>query len=951
MNISRTPKNNLYQNYSQNHEKIDKSNIYDDEFVSLINGLNESIKEYYKVSRHNIVENNNFISFYGQQGQSIEILLNEIINTNQFEKINEFIEKINKLNEITNQLQINSDSNKKNLDLFFEDAKILFKKMKIKRKQKLTEMNNSMNNNMNNNNNNQNMRNSYGINSNNSAKKVNKINLTTVKNNPEVNPLIAIQKVYSQIIILVNKLANYNNLLDGFNIAMSGNYISLQNNIKKELDKLMRMIKTCLAEKSVNSKNMNNITANITDRKRSNSQSNSLNKEIEKLKLMNNMNEQKIKDLTNQLIIYQNSLNEMGKSSDLDSKKYIQQNNNLNIKIMKLEKLIKEKDNIIINLKNGKQLLNNNNTIFNLNNILKQKNSKILELEQELNIYQKNENLLNTQIKDLNNKFQMKMNQYENEIALMKNNNISLNKNFLNKNNEILNLQNEKDETNVKFNNLNSKNISNNKNENDITENQYEEVIRGLKNDIEIYQKRINQYENQINELSNKEKNYNNLNNNNINNNSFALQKEIEKLNKQIEILVNKNSIYEQRLNNMNIKYNNTYKLLEDQKVTINQLNKEIINYKKKEKLNEETNNNYIKQIEDMNNNILSTNKIIEQKDELIKQLNERKAFQNYSNNELYQIKNENENEEMQLKQDNYNNINNNNLSKGNIIIGQDIKQLQELNNKIIEENNLIKKQNKELLEKINQFTLNNTSQKESLSKLEKDIIKKNDELEGLKTFIFKLQNQLEIKDNNLEVLQKNNEMLKMKAEKDIGADLFNKSNDYIKKKNSNLDSKSLDTSKDANSITIKKLSNQLNEAQKKITTLQNRNRELLFKLEEKEVQKEISGFRTEDNNFSNYEEEFDLKKMVSGARDKNRSEDINIDYPGVQSIKDKYKELLQNKNMLEEQIKILIYNINCNNKIKPTIRQICQLMRISSKNIELIIAGKDKKRALGLID
>ena len=103
----------------------------------------------------------------------------------------------------------------------------------------------------------------------------------------------------------------------------------------------------------------------------------------------------------------------MGKSSDIDSKKYIQQNNNLNIKIMKLEKLIKEKDNIIINLKNGKQLLNNNNTIFNLNNILKQKNSKILELEQELNIYQKKENLLNTQIKDLNNKFQMKMNKYE----------------------------------------------------------------------------------------------------------------------------------------------------------------------------------------------------------------------------------------------------------------------------------------------------------------------------------------------------------------------------------------------------------------------------------------------------------------------------------------------------------------------------------------------------------
>ena len=90
---------------------------------------------------------------------------------------------------------------------------------------------------------------------------------------------------------------------------------------------------------------------------------------------------------------------------------------------------------------------------------------------------------------------------------------------------------------------------------------------------------------------------------------------------------------------------------------------------------------------------------------------------------------------------------------------------------------------------------------------------------------------------------------------------------------------------------------------------------------------------------------------MVSGARDKNRSEDINIDYPGVQGIKDKYKELLQNKNLLEEQIKILIYNSNCNNKLKPQIRQICQLLGIPGKNIEQIIAGKDKKKALGILD
>ena len=38
---------------------------------------------------------------------------------------------------------MNANSNEKNLDLFFEDAKFLFKKMKYKRKQKLIEINNS----------------------------------------------------------------------------------------------------------------------------------------------------------------------------------------------------------------------------------------------------------------------------------------------------------------------------------------------------------------------------------------------------------------------------------------------------------------------------------------------------------------------------------------------------------------------------------------------------------------------------------------------------------------------------------------------------------------------------------------------------------------------------------------------------------------------------------------
>ena len=53
---------------------------------------------------------------------------------------------------------------------------------------------------------------------------------------------------------------------------------------------------------------------------------------------------------------------------------------------------------------------------------------------------------------------------------------------------------------------------------------------------------------------------------------------------------------------------------------------------------------------------------------------------------------------------------------------------------------------------------------------------------------------------------------------------------------------------------------------------------------------------------------------------------------------------------LLEEQVKILISNISCTNKTKPQITQICQLMRIPAKNIQAIIAGKDKKKMLGLV-
>ena len=90
---------------------------------------------------------------------------------------------------------------------------------------------------------------------------------------------------------------------------------------------------------------------------------------------------------------------------------------------------------------------------------------------------------------------------------------------------------------------------------------------------------------------------------------------------------------------------------------------------------------------------------------------------------------------------------------------------------------------------------------------------------------------------------------------------------------------------------------------------------------------------------------------MANGARDKNRSEDINIDYPGIQGVKEKLKELEFKFKNLVEQVKILIGNININQKIKPQISQICQLLGYSPKTTgRILIAGKDKKKLLGII-
>ena len=990
----KSPFHLINQNLLQSQETKTKYDlIYDDEFVSLINRLNESIKEYYKVTKNNITDASSVLSFYEDQGKSIQELLEQIMNQSGSVEINDMVEQFSKINDIMTQLQINAFSNEKNLNLFFEDAKILFRKMKMKRKQKIIELiNNNIDANISINKKNilnDSFSNSFNKVESNFLKKnkilqeqmsYKKINVDNKNTKPNTRFLLSISNIYLKINRLINKFTEFDNLINKMNNEAFNKYNNLQNSIKKELDSLMNIIKN-----NVN----NNITNNIIyddQNRRSRSIPNGISKEFENLKQIRQINEKKIEQLNYELNNYKinlenlKNLNKISANLNSDYETKIRElqinNNNLTINLMKAEQLIKEKDSLILSYQSNLKKANNNNNInnnLNSEDSMNLKDPQIMQLQQQINIYKNNENLLNEQIANLNNKFQIKINEYETKLSLNNDKNSSLSRIIIKKNQDVLKLQNENNKYKSEIQQL--KKIINSQ-----IPIEYQNEIQRLTNDINNYQNIIYQYENKINELSqSKSMNLNNKINNNRFSDNLSMQKKFEILNREMQL---KESEYI----NKNVKNG---KIIEELKKKLTQLEKEILNYQKKEKYYEDNNNKYIKQIEDMNNDILHTNKILEQKDELIKKLNEKKSDQISNNNLNLQLQKEKKEYQFQLEQmqkkyiavkelleekNSNNNMNDNNNNENLKMKLIDIqlendklrKQIEEFSSSLKNNNNingnevLLKDKiisgsgnlNNDLMTKIDELTLENKKYKENITKLENDINKKNEELEGLKNVIFKQQNQLEKKDDEFQKQKK--EIIRNISSINFHGNEGNINNTEPNRDKNNMkqnQDKSVDAQKDQNTIIINNLLDKLKDAEKKIYSLKDKNKELRFKLEDKLAEKELSGYRTEDINYSNYEEEFDLKRMVNGAKDKNRSEDINIDYPGIQILKDKHREVLQNMNMLEEQIKILLCNISCNNKIKPQITQICQLMKIPAKNIQLVIAGKDKKKALGLIN
>ena len=823
--------NKSFQNRNPKSQKP-QMNLLNGELVSLINGLIESIKEYYHVSLSNNSDAKNIFLFYEETDKNIQMLLNDIINNNQYQKLTELLDKINLINKIIFQLRDNSDSCLQNLRLFFDDAKLIFQCIRGERQKQLLEKKSSIAN-------------------------------LNGQNNKQLNPnlITQITNLYKQLLKSVQKFSDYDYIIEttGDN-SIINDYQNLQNNIKKDLNILFNLIQNL--ENINNRVSFNSFLTDESNNKSGKSLGKNIENEIEKLKKMNIVKDNKIRQLM--LQINNLAINKTERSNPNNNYNILKTEGNENSRIKKLEQIILDKDNklqSLINQINMKKIGNDLNN-GNMQNLLEEKDKEIFNLKQQLNIYEQNEQNFNKQIDNLTNQFQNKRLQYEKEIFTLRYN----------------------------------------------------------------MAKNINDSHGNINinkTIGSKSENNQNL--------------------KFLKIPDNINNDYIAQITSLNNTNMNLTAIIKKQKTIIAGLQKEISNYKAKLAQYEKLNKN---QIEQMNNNIYKNNKIIEQKDELIKQLREKKDIPNSqininmsnqaNNNELIHLKIENEKlkEEINLlKLSPSNNLINNNNDM-NLLYNNNFQELQQLNIKLMEENNSLKlkvsnfEKNPNILTTNGEFNNLYEQQKETIERLESEINKKKEEIGGLQDFIAKLQSKLENSNFYLPVPKAHSTS---KIQKNAQGAKNNMNDDYTK--------------------SLKKLIDLNNKANKEIEILKNKNKELQYKLEEKQVEEELSGFKTEDVNFSNYEEEFDLRKMINGAKDKNKSEDINIDYPGMQGVKDRNKELQQRVNMLSEQVKILISNININNKIKPQINQLCQLMKIPPKNIQLIIAGKNKKQNLGIID
>ena len=937
----------------------------DSEFIGYINSLNDAIKEFYGVAKYNVKEASSFLSLFDPQLSSMESFLKWFAFKDKDENIAKIMENINQCKNIVNQLKNNSNLNLNNLNLFFGDAKILFNKMRTHRSRNLRTIKHSM---------------TSKIYSNNKNKNIDFNTLSNYSTN--VNDLVNKKYIdkndYNKLINLIKQLKIYDEIVEKFSIKAKDNFVNLR-----------KMILNILLKGDAN---LNDKNFNINKDYRSKSEKIDINLLEIKTKYENEISRLniKIKELENN---YENIELISSKAKKFDELK------------QKVELELIDGNNAKFNLLNDNDF---EERIINLININKKLNIELKKLKNDINNLGSNNIALKQKL--LGNNINLKNSLNIEEIESLNKKNEELSKILTSKMEQIISLEKE----NINLKSILSESSTNNSNmfQNIPLSDKRVNNLNNIKtNDYKKLMLDNAKYRNSIQKL-NKENQDLKMKFQNIfanNNYILSMQQELNQLRKIIEEnnmnTDNKNLEYEQKINNLENILNereallNQYEAYENNKdinilieemenkdKIISELNNKIANYEKNILLlNQKQNNNNINK-KDLNlkfSELEKENKFYKNKlGEMQEQFNKmRKSIE--SNNSKNKSDKKDDKELAIIKYENQNlkfNINqlNQEISKLKIFNEQNKKEndnLKQVNQELISQNSLINQKNLELLQKINSVQNPNLINEEDLPE---QIKKKQEEIDGLNTFIQQLTNECEKSRADIEnyktkinSLQKENASVKNQLErlakempKELNAlksqlDDANKKLSQANINNSNnkitsTNNKSKSNNKEKTNKTFddgmqEKNENILSKLNKEISELKNKNKELLFKLEDREVKSQNSRYRTEDVNLSGYEEEFDLRKMATGARDKNRSEDINIDYPGIQNYKEKVKEYQFRLDNLGEQVKILLSKIKVTNNIKPTFVQICQLLGYDSNIIEKMTSSeKEKKKILG---
>ena len=779
------------------------SNNLSEEFISNINILSDSIKEYYTVSK-NTNKNINILFC------SIE---NEIIVKNNILK-NTFSDKFK---DSLIKLKFNIKSEENNLSSFFNDAKILFKRMRKLHQntveEKLVRQKSFL-----------------GLSSNNTT--YSKRNL--LSNNSEKN--LKERKIFLDMGVKAKTVVK-----------------------KKDKDNIIPIYNKMNISKDAKNIGYNN--KYIT--------------EIEKLKELNKAYELKIKSLNFAIKKYQ---------TELDNK---------------------NKNNNNIQLKESALSLRNFQSMVDINSPYKIDIQKIIEENNSL----KKQNELN---KNINNKFNNLIKQ--NNLLKVNITNITNNNKYLKKESDYL-----KNKINII-----EKKLTEEKNDN----------IKEIYNNMPISKKNTQDSENQIliekikSIMINKNVQWDNIKDgistiiNNFTNENEQLKLIQKRFKETVQYLENHNKKNNEDKYSFNILKDNSNILIQKMNELIQEkIGKELIIYKLNKQIFELKDNleklNDVKKI----NNELNNNPNISIK-ELNKKYEEQKQENNKLNEKIKIIETEREQYYKKLLSLG---IKYTNLGKEDKNSHDQI--FDELNNEIEQ----LKTRN-ESLDKLvevfySQFWNNNDGEKVKNDNDEIKVLKK--ENEKLINQIIRLSknipeeyNELQNQYNILEI--KYNQLLLDK----------NKSNDIINNLNNKI----------SNNLELKKVLTQMEELKKENEIIKKKNISLIERLEqkEKETQKNKSNDnKIEDIKYSNYEEEFDLRKMGKIVKEKNKSQDLNIDYPNIQNLKDKNKELDFYYNTLEGLVKNLLLTIHVNNKNKAYVNELCTIVGFDPETKTKILNNK----------